>query len=198
MRELCARHPGAQAVRCGIAPVAELYQDNVFGVSGAAALLFFDRRPQRGRRSPGKRFSMALSAHTLVVRWSRIWDPVVVATALCALVLRLAIPAPIPVDPEIGLVALFGEHALCISDAARAGPDQVPSRQPSPAPDRHDDHHTGWCCHWHTAAAIVPPAGAAPFRIDFATPADRVAAAAIAPPARPGGPAQPRAPPKQS
>jgi hypothetical protein len=143
---------------------------------------------------------MSSPAHARIGSRSQSWRPIVVAMALCALVLRLAVPAPAPtlVDPEIGLVALFGEHALCLSGATRAGQDEAPSKPTSPARGQHDNHHAGWCCHWHATSAIVPPTAAAAVLVFFAVAVDRIAVAAIAPPARPGGPAQPRAPPTQS
>ncbi len=139
---------------------------------------------------------MAAPAHLRLGSRSHRWHPLVVAMALCALVLRLAAQSPIPIDPETGLVALFGEHVLCVSGAVRGGQDQVPSNPSPPPRDQHDNHHAGWCCHWHATAAIVPPAATVAVRVYFATPTDRVTIAAIALPARPGGSAQPRAPPK--
>lgn len=143
---------------------------------------------------------MSLPARAPIGSRSQSWHPIVVAMALCALVLRLGVPAPapVPVDPEIGLAALFGEHALCLSGATRAEEGEAPSKPFSPARGQHDNHHAGWCCHWHAASAIVPPANAVAVLVYFTTPPDRLTAAAIAPPVRPGGPAQPRAPPSQS
>ena len=143
---------------------------------------------------------MSLPAPARIGSRSRSWHPIVVAMALCALVLRLAVPAPAPtpVDREVGLVALFGEHALCLAGAGRVGQDEAPSKPSAPARGQHDNHHAGWCCPWHATSAIVPPTAAAAIVVFFAISIDRVAPAAIAPPARPGGPAQPRAPPTQS
>lgn len=131
---------------------------------------------------------------------SQSWHPIVVAMALCALVLRLAVPAPAPapIDREVGLVALFGEHALCLSAATRAAQDEAPSKPSSPARDPHENHHAGWCCQWHGTSAIVPPTAMAAVVVFFAISNDRAAGAAIAPPPRPGGPSQPRAPPTES
>jgi hypothetical protein len=139
---------------------------------------------------------MAAPARMRLGSRSQGWHPLVVAMALCALVLRLGAPPPVPVDAEIGLTALFGEHVLCVSGAVRADQDLVPSTPAAPARGQHDNHHAGWCCHWHATAAIVPPATDVAVRVYFATPTDRVTVAAIAPPIRRGGSAQPRAPPK--
>jgi hypothetical protein len=139
---------------------------------------------------------MTLLARMPAGGWSRIGHPVGIAIALCAIVLRL-FPAATPIDPRIGLIALFGEHALCLSDAAGVDQNRVPSEPSPPARDRHE-HHAGWCCHSHTTPALILPASAVAVRIFLAIPPDRVAFAAIAPPARRDGSAQPRAPPKQS
>jgi hypothetical protein len=113
--------------------------------------------------------------------------------AIAVLLLRLAVPlpAPAPTAAAADLIALFGEHALCI--AAAAG--ETPAETPSSPGDQHADHHDLACCSFHAG-----PGGVLPPTPDFVQTAYTAlilppGRATALPPVAIDGPAQARAPP---
>ena len=113
--------------------------------------------------------------------------------AVLALCLRLATPNWAPehtvAAPDADLVALFGEHALCIA-AARG---EAPSEPTPPAPAQHDH---GLCCLFHANLGFaVPPAPPVPTRIALDAPAELFTPILALTPRAPTGAARARAPP---
>lgn len=116
-----------------------------------------------------------------------------VVAAVLAICVRLVVPAwmPAPTVAPFGadLVALLGEHALCLAGARGDGPPINP-QQPA------QNHDAATCCLFHASlGAALPPAPATPTPAAFGT---RIAhfSPATAPPALPAtGTARARAPP---
>jgi hypothetical protein len=123
-----------------------------------------------------------------------------VAFGLLALCLRLAVPAWAPA-PNIApsgadLVALLGEHALCLAAARGDAPPADPA-EPQNAPAQEHDGAT--CCLFHAALGTALPS--APPAATFALSENRIVhfAAAPTPPSLvPTGAARARAPPTEA
>ena len=123
-----------------------------------------------------------------------------VAFAVLALCLRLAMPAwaPVPSVASSGadLVALLGEHALCLAAAPGEAPPADPS-EPQKAPAQ--DHDAAACCPFHASLGAALPS--APPTATFAASESRIAhfaPATAATPQMPTGAARARAPPPQA
>jgi hypothetical protein len=114
-----------------------------------------------------------------------------------ALCLRLAIPAWAPVtvvaptSPAADLVALYGEHALCIAAALGETPRDPGDGQKAPA------HDHGICCLFHANLGFAtPPVPPTPTRLALDSPTAPLPEAASLTPRLPTGAARARAPPK--
>ena len=117
-----------------------------------------------------------------------------VLTVLCLLLRLAAAAAPSGVaDP--GSAAGFGEHALCLSEAARNAAGEIPPEPLPVAPGGHADHDAAKCCQAHAAVGALLPVAAAATRIAFAPGA--AVFVAVETPSRPsnGGRVRARGPP---
>src|SRR5581483_7843715 len=91
-----------------------------------------------------------------------------VGLAVLALCLRLAIPAWTPetiagpASPAADLVALYGEHALCMAAALGETPPDPGETPKAPA------HDHGLCCLFHANLGFAPASPAAPTRLALA------------------------------
>lgn len=119
-----------------------------------------------------------------------------VGLAVMALCLRLAVPAwtPEPVAapslPPADLVALYGEHALCVAAALAEAPADPGHDQKAPA----HDHRL--CCLFHASFGFPPPsAPSAPTRLALASTVAPLPDATAPTPRLPTGAARARAPP---
>jgi hypothetical protein len=116
--------------------------------------------------------------------------------AILAVCFRLVLPVsepPVQADPSASqLLALLGEHALCLATAG-AVPDSSPQTPPA---HQHDDSR---CCLWHAGAGFAPPPVFAAAFVAFADPfrADLPAATDL-PPVRPPGISRARGPPTET
>jgi hypothetical protein len=118
-----------------------------------------------------------------------------VGIAVLALCLQLAVPAWMP-EPAAAapstadLVALFGEHALCIAAARGETPAEPGGEQKGQA------HDHGLCCLFHANFGFAPPAAPpTPTRLAYYTLAAPIPDAAALTPRPPTGAARARAPP---
>ena len=120
-----------------------------------------------------------------------------IAAAVLAFSLRLAVPvwAPAPsvaAPSAADLVALFGEHALCIAAARGEAPSD-----PGSKPKAEHDH--GVCCLFHgNLGFTLPPAPTVPTRIALYRRIDRLVSDPALVPRHPHSTAQARAPPPQA
>jgi hypothetical protein len=122
-----------------------------------------------------------------------------VGVGVLALCLQLAVtawmPEPVAAAPSTAdLVALFGEHALCIAaargEAPADAPDHPGGEQKAPARDH------GICCLFHANLGFAPPAAPpTPTRLAFHTLAAPIPDTASLTPRPPTGAARARAPP---
>ena len=114
--------------------------------------------------------------------------------ALLAALLRVAWPVPIPVAPEQALAALYGEHALCLSDEHDSEPAQPPGKGSLPAHGSgHAGHHA--CCQWHGGFWTILPGTDSGIRLAFRAPGELFTIGEAPLPDRRNHPAQARAPP---
>ena len=127
------------------------------------------------------------------------FDLVGAMLAILALCLRLVSPAPVAqtavIDP--GLLAAFGEHAICIAHAGGAAAP-VPIERPSAPAGHHTDHDGLQCCPLHVGTGVLAPGTTAFSRIGFATYVSLGAAEQSVALGRVTRPVQARAPPLRS
>ncbi len=119
-----------------------------------------------------------------------------VGVAVLALCLRLAVPAwapetiAAPAAPAADLVALYGEHALCIAAAQGETPPD-----PGDGPKKLVHDH-GTCCLFHANFGFPPPpAPSAPTRLALVSIVAPLPDATAPAPRLPTGAARARAPP---
>jgi hypothetical protein len=118
-----------------------------------------------------------------------------VGIAVLALCLRLAIPASTPAtiatpsSPAADLVALYGEHALCIAAAQGEAPPDPGGGPKEPA------HDHGLCCLFHANLGFPTTAPPAPTRLAFVGIVAPLPDATAPTPRLPTGAARARAPP---
>ncbi|HEX3884382.1 MAG TPA: hypothetical protein VHW66_17130 [Stellaceae bacterium] len=115
-----------------------------------------------------------------------------VGLAVLALCLRLATPAfapePVAVPAGPDLVALFGEHALCIAAARGEAPTE-----PAPPAQQHDH---GLCCLFHANLGFAPPsAPPTPTLVALDAAVELLAPVPVLTSRAPAGAARARAPP---
>jgi hypothetical protein len=118
-----------------------------------------------------------------------------VGLAVLALCLRLTVPAWAPETiaapgPAADLVALYGEHALCVAAAQGETPPDPGNTPQEPA------HDHGTCCLFHANLGFPPPlAPSTPTRLALASTVAPFPDATAPNPRLPTGAARARAPP---